>query len=432
MLCSTSSSTTGRALLLGFLFSFSVAAHAQHGGGHAPPTILTRPDAVDEKDSLKDFHEALAVQATSEQIAEFQALLKTTDSAKSQVGNFVDHPQAGNSVSALDLALEGARSQTRKFIDGFSERQKSGLKEQSRLLEHADTALADQQKKLDQALQGALPAVDLVNYATALDKSLADFSSEQLSLAREMGIVLANPGDVTFKLPAVKKTVTVGPRPLQFTVSGILSQTAADAAKRTFRLEMMGDLSDFQQNITEVLRASLDSHNGCGERLSVSRAMLMPSDPASTLSLQLHYERWACLRLGGQNTSTEIAENDGTVELHLLPTIGPTGLELKTDFGQIAAGGMMTDSLRSGDLGSYLREKVAQTFLTAMRTATDLKTELPPALQGSTLETAKFEDAGAGDLALMLQGQAQLSEEQAKSLVSQLNQTLSAEGNGTK
>lgn len=418
--------------LLGSLLSFAADAWAQRGGGHVPHNMLSRPDAVDEKDTLKDFHEALAVQATSEQIAEFQALLKTTDSAKSVSEKFVEHPQPGDSVSALNQALEGARSQTRKFIDGFSERQKSGLKEQTRLLDRADTALADQQKKLDQALQSSSPGVELSNDATAVDKSLVDFSSEQLSLAREMGIVLANPNDVTFNLPAVKNTVTVGFQPLQVRVSSLLSQTAADPDKRTFRLEMMGDLSDLQQNLTEVLRAALNTNRTCGERLSVQRAMLMPSAPASTLHLQLHYERWACLRLGGQNTSTELAENDGEVELHLLPAMDATGLQLKTDFDRINASGMMADSLRSGDLGSELREKVAQAFLTAMRTATDLKTELPPALQGSTLQTAKFEDAGAGDLALMLQGQAQLSEEQAKSLVRQLNQTLSAEGNGTK
>jgi hypothetical protein len=418
--------------LLGALLSFSADALAQRGGGHAPPNVFTRPDAVDQKDTLKDFHEALAVEATNEQITEFQALLKTTDSAKSESEKFVQNPQSGVSVSALTQAVEATRSQTKKFVDGFSDRQKSGLKEQTRLLDRADTALADEQKKLDQALQSSSAAVELANDAMAVDKSLADFSSQQLSLAREMGIVLANPLDVTFNLPAVKNTVTLGSQPLQVRVSSLLAQTAADADKRTFRLEMMGDLSDFQQNITEVLRAALNTNRTCGERLSVQRAMLMPSAPAGTLHLQLHYERWACLRLGGQNTSTELAENDGEVQLRLLPAMGATGLQLKTDFDRIEASGMMADSLRSGDLGSDLREKVAQAFLTAMRTATDLKTELPPALQGSTLETAKFEDTGAGGLALMLQGQAQLSDGQAKSLVSQLNQTLSTQANGTK
>jgi hypothetical protein len=164
----------------------------------------------------------------------------------------------------------------------------------------------------------------------------------------------------------------------------------------------------------------------------VRRAVLMPSVPGGSLNLQLHYERWACLRIAGQSTSTELAENDGEVEIHLLPAISQDGLQLKADFGRIDAVGMMADSLRNGQLGSDLRDIVVHAVLTAMRTTADFKTALPPALQGSKLETAQFEDDGAGDLTLMLQGQTQLSDEQTKSLASQLNQTLAAEDNGTK
>lgn len=419
------------------LLSFSGVALAQRGSARVPRNLLSRPDAVDEKDSLKDFHEALAVQATTEQIAEFQALLKTTDSAKSQLETFVQHPQPGTSTPALGQGVEAARSQTRKFIDGFSEKQKSGLKEQTRLLDRVDAALGDQQRRLDQSIESSSMQVpssaQLPEIAASLEKALADFSSEQLALAREMGIVLANAQDVTFNLPAVKNTVAFDSEQVQITVSSILSQTSADAGKRSFRLEMMGDLSDFQQNITEILRAALKNDRACGERLSVRRAMLMPSSPASNLHLQLHYERWACLRIAGQNSTTELAESDGDAELSLLPVQDPNGLQLKTELARIDASGMMADSLRTGDLGSDLREKVAQVFLVAMRSTTDLKSALPPALQGATtLQAAKFEDVGSGDLALMLQGEAQLSPEQAKSLAGQLNQTLSAEGNEAK
>lgn len=422
------------AISLASLLASSGVALAQRGGAHAPPTILTRPDAVEEKDTLKDFHEALAVQATTEQIAEFQALLKTTNATKSQLETFTERPQTGSSNSGLDQALEAARTQTRKFSDGFSEKQKMGLKEQLRLVDRADAALLDQQRRLDQALQTpSMPPAEVADFAGGLDKAFADFSSQQLTLAREMGIVLADAQDVTFNLPAVKSSVIFAGEHVQVTVSSILSQTAADTNKRTFRLEMMGDLSDFQQNITEVLRATLRNDNPCGEHLVLQRAMLMPATPASNLHLQLHYERWACLRMGGQNSATELAESDGEVEIHVVPAENSGALILKTEFGQVNASGMMADSLRTGDLGSSLREKVADAFLQATRTTMDLNHALPPALQGSTtLQTAKFEDAGAGDLALMLQGEAQLSEEQAKSLASQLNQKLSAQGNGTK
>jgi hypothetical protein len=428
-----SSCIASRALLLGFLLSSFGVALAQGHGDPAPRTVLTRPDAVDEKDTLKDFHRALAVQATSAQIAEFQAWLKTTDSAKVELQPFLQQSQPAASASGLDQSLETARTQTRNFLDGFSDKQKLGLKEQIRLLDRADTELSEQQKKLDQASQisSTLPA-ELAASASSLDKALQDFSAQQLGMAREMGIVLANPQDVTFNLPAVKSTVTFANQPLQFTVSGILSQTGADGSKRNFRLAIMDDLTDFQQNITEVMRGAVDNENACGERLSVRRAVLMPSVPGGSLNLQLHYERWACLRIAGQSTSTELAENDGEVEIHLLPAISQDGLQLKADFGRIDAVGMMADSLRNGQLGSDLRDIVVHAVLTAMRTTADFKTALPPALQGSKLETAQFEDDGAGDLTLMLQGQTQLSDEQTKSLASQLNQTLAAEDNGTK
>lgn len=419
------------ALLLGFSLSCCGAALAQDHSNRVPRTMLTRPDGVDEKDTLKDFHRALAVQATSVQIAEFQTWLKATDSAKTQLQPLLQHPQPKASTSALDQALDDLRTQSKNFIDGFSEKQKADLKEETRLLDRVDNELIDHQKKLDQSFQSSSPSTaGLAANAGDLEKSLDDLASQQLGLAREMGIVLANSQDVTFNLPAARNTVTIANQPLQLTVSGILSETATDAGKRTFRLEIMDDLTDFQQNITDVMGAVVNSDSACGERLSVRQANLMPAIPGGSLSLQLHYERWACLRIGGQTTPTELAENDGEVEIRLLPAISQGDLQLKTDFGRIGATGMMADSLRNGDLGSSLRDKVAHAFLSAMRAATNFK--LPPALEGSKLQTAQFEDDGAGDLTLMLQGETQLSEDQAKSLAAQLNQTLAAEGSTTR
>lgn len=433
MVCSRNFDSAGKALLLGFVMCCCSGVFAQGHDDHAPRTVLTRPDGVDDKDALKDFHQALAVQATSEQLAEFHGLRTATDSAKSEVQK-LSHASSPASNAELDRALAAARSQTRKFTDGFSDKQRAGLKEQIRTLDRADAALADQQRKVDQALPlPTIPAPELANDLGMLDKAIDDFSAQQLSLARQMGIVLVNADDVTFKFPAVKSTVLVSNQPLQVTVSSLLSETGGDAAQRTFRLEMMEDLTDFQQNITTVLGAALDSENRCGERLTVKRAMLMPSPPAANLNLQLHYERWACLRITGQSTSTEIAEGDGDVQIRLTPTLREGALQLETDFGRVDAGGMMGDSLHTGDLGHDLREKVARVFLAAMHSASDLKTSLPPALQGSAaLQTGKFEDDGAGDLSITLEGRAQVSPEQAKALADQLNQTLSAEGSGAK
>src|SRR5271156_4174138 len=80
------------ALILGSaaLASPSAAAAQRHGGGLGTGGLGTgaRPTGVDEKDSLKDFHDAMAVQATSEQIAEFQIVVKNTDAAKAELQAF--------------------------------------------------------------------------------------------------------------------------------------------------------------------------------------------------------------------------------------------------------------------------------------------------------------------------------------------------------
>src|SRR5579863_5619828 len=86
------SDTASRLLLVSAFLLYSGTVTAQrHGGGFGGgvPGANNRPTGVDEKDSLKDFHHALAVQATSQQIAEFQALVKSTENAKALLQGFL-------------------------------------------------------------------------------------------------------------------------------------------------------------------------------------------------------------------------------------------------------------------------------------------------------------------------------------------------------
>src|SRR5271157_808108 len=188
-------------------------ATAQHHGGHgvggSTPGGPGRPDGVDEKDTLKDFHHALAVQATSQQIAEFQTLVKNAEAAKTELQQFQQRSQERDAAesardAALDQALEKARSETQKFIGGFSDAQKSGLKEIAKRLGKADSDLEQEEKKLDQSLQLAnVAGSEVASHAESLDKALSDFANQQLALGREMGITLATGQDLTFTLPSV-------------------------------------------------------------------------------------------------------------------------------------------------------------------------------------------------------------------------------------
>ena len=103
--------------------------------------------------------------------------------------------------------------------------------------------------------------------------------------------------------------------------------------------------------------------------------------------------------------------------------------EVAAAFGRIDATGMMGEALRSGSLGEDLRNTIAQSVLTAAQTGADFKITLPPAVQNSaSIQSARFQDTGVGGLSVVLEGQIEISNEQADLLASQLNQALSAQG----
>jgi hypothetical protein len=437
-----------------------MAAHAQRHGGGGSSTLAgssslnaySRPYGVDEKDSLKDFHEVLALQATSEQVAEFQSLIKSTESAQAELQSLQDRLHQGansetagpETSAAFDRALETTRTATRKFQDGFSTAQKSGLKDIVKRLAKSDADLEAEDKKLAQSLLAKAASAELALPVETLDKALTDFYNQQLALGREMSITLASGQDLTFMLPQVKTPVTLANRTIPVTVSGRLTQTAAQADHRTFKLELSADLTDLQQNITDLLRRRLETSETCGQRLAIRQSTLTPATPGGVLIIWLHFERWMCTRSFGQQTSNELAEEDGKVEVKLTASIvpavekdttntNPNPLQVTAEIGRIDATGMLAESLRSGSLGDDLRDALSQPVLRAALAATDFKIALPSVLQNSvTLQSAKFQEVGVGGLSVELAGQIDLSNAQADQLATQLNQTLSAQAPATQ
>lgn len=413
-------SISGR-VILGLILLTAVAAQAQSGHGISlgGGNVYGQPNGVDERDQLKDFHQALLVQATSQQIADFQQLVKNTSAAHDQLSAFASSNSPRDGIAALDQSLESARSANRRFQDSLSEAQKAGLRELLRRLDKADSDLTEEAKRFDLTV-----ASGGASSAASLDTALASFSSEQLALGREMGITLASAQDVTFNLPPVKDLADVGSHIIAVIASGVLSQTEAQGNLRTFRLDSNLDLTDLQQNVTAIMNAQLRDNSSCGERLALRSANILPAPPASLLMLQLHFERWLC---AGGGSPTELAESDGAVEVKVTPSVQNSALSMAAAFSRIDAKGMMADDLRSGDLGDDLRDKVAKALLLAVRSGSVFKTSLPQSLQSTaTLQSAKFQDGGAGILRMVLSGQVQLSNEQATLLANQLNQALSA------
>ena len=427
-------------LLSAFVLLLPNLSFAQHhGGGHGMgmggiPGATGRPTGLDEKDTLKDFHQALAVQATSQQISEFQEVVKSTSAAKAAVeawGHTAGGP-ARNGIAAVDQAVAKARDANKSFQGGFSETQRSGLKDTTRKLEKVDSDLAQSVKRLDQVMQSEAPNADLAVSADGVNKAITEFSKVQLVLGREMGITLASGQDLTFAIPAVKSRLRIGGQDIVVSSAGDLSQTDAQADTRSFVLTRTLDLTDLQQNLTQIMNSQFAETQSCGERLAVRHASLMTAPPASSMILQLHFERWSCSRPFGQSATTELAEGDGTVEMRLTPTVEDSQLHINPEFKRIDATGMMAEALRSGDLGQDLRAKAGQTLLLALRAGADVKATLPPALQGpASLEAARFQDNGSGGLKVALESTVKLSNDQVNALANQLNQTLSAQGGAT-
>lgn len=414
-------SISGR-VILGLLLLTAVAAQAQSGHGISigGGNVYGQPNGVDERDQLKDFHQALLVQATSQQITSFQELVKKTGAAHDQLSAFSSAKSPRDGIAALDQSIESVRAATRTFQDGLSEPQKAGLRELLRRIDKADSDLTQEAKRLDQTVESGGSG----SITASLDTALASFSSEQLALGREMGITLASAQDVTFNLPPVKDLADVGSHIIAVIASGVLSQTEAQGNLRTFRLDSNLDLTDLQQNVTAIMNAQLRDNSSCGERLALRSANILPAPPASLLMLQLHFERWLC---AGGGSPTELAESDGAVEVKVTPSVQNSALSMAAAFSRIDAKGMMADDLRSGDLGDDLRDKVAKALLLAVQSGSVFKTSLPQSLQSTaTLQSAKFQDGGAGILRMVLSGQVQLSNEQATLLANQLNQALSA------
>lgn len=423
------------------------------GGGRDSTPIICVHDCtignggLDPTDSLNDFHRAMALQATAEQRAAFAKIAQYTQAASDQLRTFRESLQkipASSSpfpdrASAVDHAIETARAGNQNFLTSLSSIQKSGLEGTTKKLGKADSELDRQTRALDQIVRIANPDSEQISScAASLDKALGGFQNEQLALGGEMGILVDPAGQgVTFSLPAVTNSISVGDQPISIPTSGAVSQVSAaipaENGHNLFRLKLVADLSDLQLNITGILRSELTRSPRCGERIEIQQATLIPLEPASLLVARLHFERWVCPRGAGIESPMEVADGEGTIEVKLTPSLEPTiepnaGLHLASEITRVDATGFLGDSLRSGDLGVELREQIAASLLSALQKAADLRRILPPAAQGSaTLQRMQFQDAGADQMNLVLDGQLKFSDEQTQQFAAQLKQRLSAQ-----
>ncbi|HEY6338724.1 MAG TPA: hypothetical protein VIW68_09545 [Candidatus Sulfotelmatobacter sp.] len=425
---------------------FASPALAQHGAGRSQPGSSSKPlicvrdcfepntDPTPEED--RRLQHLMAVQATPDQSASFNRLLQDVQTTRTQLQTFIQllqkvpsDPAPSGLADSLEQAVEKALAGDQNFLASFSIAQKSGLKDTAKKVEAADSELDKQRTIFDRAVQSAQTQTEPFGASAAsLEVALATLHIQQLALAREMSIVLPSDGrDLDF--PAVKSTIDLAGITISIPASVAASRIAADIAAggghEQFSLRIIADFSDLQQNITGVVRSMLTSSPRCGERVEVQRAWLNPRAPAGLVAVRLHFERWICP--GG--SPMELASVDGTVEVKLTPALDPgAGVGLTAEFGRIDAEGLLRESLLSGSLGDTLRQQLAASLLPAVQKASGLKTTLPPALQSfATIRKVEFQDAGAGQLSLVLDGDLHLSEEQTKQFAAQAKQAASVQ-----
>jgi len=241
--------------------------------------------------------------------------------------------------------------------------------------------------------------------------------------------LFATAQNAVFKIPPVKIPLDVKDQPITITASAILTLSSKDRNLRILNLQLTGDLSDLQHNLTNLLSAQLDKDDRCGERVTIQNATLKPAEPASVAVVQLHVERWACVKVLGKQAAKKIVGGDARVPIKLTPEIekDSTELQLVPEVGDIQADGSLGEVLRSGALGETIREKVRSSIVSALNKGTNLSATLPPAVQGYvTIQSAEFKDGGDGSLLVVLDGEARITQEQVKLLSDQVKERLAA------
>jgi hypothetical protein len=231
--------------------------------------------------------------------------------------------------------------------------------------------------------------------------------------------------NVVFKIPPVKIPLDVKDQRITITASAILTISSKDRNLTILNLQLTGDLSDLQRNLTGLLSSQMDKDDRCGDRVTIQNATLKPVDPASIALVQLHVERWACVKLLGKQAAKRVLGGDAQIQIKLTPAIDKdsTELQLVPEVGEIQADGSLGELLRSGALGDALREKIRSSILSALHKGTNLGATLPPAVQGYvTIQNAEFKDAGDGRLLAVLDGEARITQEQVKLLSDQVKE----------
>jgi hypothetical protein len=176
-----------------------LAAWGQHS--HRPQS--TAPPAAEgagqpSNPELDTMTRAVAIQARPDQVGYFQSALNSTDAALQRSRELQTLGADANSTPAVNAAslqlrdtIDDVDHYNGRFLASFSKTQESELKPLIKRLRKSYTFVAKETKSAQQNMEpGKVAAERLTRAAANLEKALSDFRTDQVRLAREMGVQL--------------------------------------------------------------------------------------------------------------------------------------------------------------------------------------------------------------------------------------------------
>ena len=175
----------------------SLAAWGQHSHrpqSTAPPAESAPTGATNPE--LETMTRAVAIQARPDQVGYFQSAIASTDAALQQsrdlqiLGAAAQNIPTTNAKSlTLRDALDDVDHYNGRFLASFTKTQASELKPLTKRLRKSYTFVAKEAKAVQQRLEPGKVVTERLTSASAnLEKALSDFRTDQVRLAREMGI----------------------------------------------------------------------------------------------------------------------------------------------------------------------------------------------------------------------------------------------------
>lgn len=179
------------------LVMMSVATWGQpsHRPQSTTPPVEAAPTGANNPE-LETMTRAVAIQARSDQLGYFHSALASTDAALQQSRELQTLGAAANDIptvngKSLQLrdAIDDVEHYNGRFMASFSKTQSSELKPLTKRLRKSYTFVARGTKAVQQRMEPGKVVPDrLARAAANLEKALSDFRTDQVRLAREMGI----------------------------------------------------------------------------------------------------------------------------------------------------------------------------------------------------------------------------------------------------